>query len=391
MIDYLATFVNQDGNSYPNTAAVNSTGPGTTDGTEYVKAFIDDLWGFNQALLNYTDDTPSGSAETSSVSQRLESIKKIVANIDTINSTSSYTIEEWNKHGILICAAGVGTVTLSAGTGVDQTNRVLVFNQAGSTIAVTTGGVNDFILDGEMIEYIYDGSSAWVRIISDPSILSEKLDTNSNYTILNNDGFDYYVMTKTTSSGTSTYTLPASPTTGLIKRIKLDQQSTGFSDYLIIDGNGKTIEGNSTLQLNGNGDFINIIYDGTEWRQFGFQASYETGWINRSDWTNVHIGSNTTKNVDSNVTHNLDFPLSRLQVKVLVSSGATDTNSIEISNKSIYVSGIGYGISSYYINSDNVKMQTGTGGVAYVDDSGNPIAIDAEDWYYKIIVTLVKI
>ena len=26
--------------------------------------------------------------------------------------------------------------------------------------------------------------------------------------------------------------------------------------------------------------------------------SYDTGWINRSDWTNVHLGSNTTKNVD---------------------------------------------------------------------------------------------
>jgi hypothetical protein len=44
MINYLAAFTNQDGNSFPDTASVNSSGPGTTDGTEFVKVFIDDIW-----------------------------------------------------------------------------------------------------------------------------------------------------------------------------------------------------------------------------------------------------------------------------------------------------------------------------------------------------------
>ncbi len=59
-------------------------------------------------------------------------------------------------------------------------------------------------------------------------------------------------------------------------------------------------------------------------------SKYATGWINRSDWTNVHLGTDTTKDADSNLNHALSAPLSELIVKVFVSTDGTDANSFEI-------------------------------------------------------------
>jgi len=76
MIDYLASFVNTSGAAYPNTASVNQSVPGALDGTEFVKLMIDDIWGGNQALLNYAGLTPTGVQESDTVSQRIEAIQK---------------------------------------------------------------------------------------------------------------------------------------------------------------------------------------------------------------------------------------------------------------------------------------------------------------------------
>jgi len=76
MVNYFTTFVYTDGAAFPNTKGINSTTPTTQDGTEFVKAFIDDLWGFNQALMDYAGLTPDGVTEAAGASQRLEAIQK---------------------------------------------------------------------------------------------------------------------------------------------------------------------------------------------------------------------------------------------------------------------------------------------------------------------------
>ncbi len=123
---------------------------------------------------------------------------------------------------------------------------------------------------------------------------------------------------------------------------------------------------------------INIILDG-----------YDTGWIARSDWTNVHIGSSTTKNADSNVNHGLDVPLSDLLVTVLASSDGTDANSFQIldSNYTDQVSGtLVWGFTPLAVDNDNIKIQTATNGITAILDAGGQNTIDTEDWYYKIKV-----
>ncbi len=116
--------------------------------------------------------------------------------------------------------------------------------------------------------------------------------------------------------------------------------------------------------------------------------SYDTGWINRSDWTNVHMGTTTTLNTDSNVTHNLGAPLSDIFVKVLISPTGADSDSFEIKDATHSITLLATGFTVYAVDDDNVKVQTGQLGLAFVQDAGGSTAnrIDTENWYYKIKV-----
>lgn len=77
MIDYLASFTNTNGAAFPGTLGINATGAGAGDGTEFVKLFVDDLWGGRQALLDAAGLTPDGVTEAIDTSQLLESIRMI--------------------------------------------------------------------------------------------------------------------------------------------------------------------------------------------------------------------------------------------------------------------------------------------------------------------------
>ena len=119
-----------------------------------------------------------------------------------------------------------------------------------------------------------------------------------------------------------------------------------------------------------------------------WQYRYDTVWINRSDWTNVHLGSNTTLNTDSNVTHNLNAPLSNLLVKLFISTDGTDANSFEVPLNEDYVNVAGvnfyFGAVVFGVDNNNVKIQTGTDGIGSLNDSGVLVVIDTENWYFKI-------
>lgn len=117
---------------------------------------------------------------------------------------------------------------------------------------------------------------------------------------------------------------------------------------------------------------------------------YDTGWINRTDWTNVHLGSDTTLNTDSYVTHNLNAPLSNLLVKVFISTDGTDANSFEVSRGSQYdynnSSVQSYGYDLLQVDDNNILIQTGGNGLNYLSAAGLVTALDTENWYYKVKV-----
>jgi len=78
MLDILSTYSNQDGASFPNTLAVNSSGALSTDGTEFIANMVNDyMFGVLQALLAYTSQTPNATLEGPSNSQFLEGIRRM--------------------------------------------------------------------------------------------------------------------------------------------------------------------------------------------------------------------------------------------------------------------------------------------------------------------------
>jgi len=73
MLSILTTYANQDAVAWPDTGAVDSSGPLTTDGTEFIAAMVNDyMFGILQSLLDYTGQTPNGTVEGPSNSQYLE-------------------------------------------------------------------------------------------------------------------------------------------------------------------------------------------------------------------------------------------------------------------------------------------------------------------------------
>lgn len=78
MQDYSVLLVNSNGLAFPDTEAVNATGPQAQDGTELVKGLVDNgIFGWQQALLDDAGLTPNGAPEITGNSQVLNSMKNL--------------------------------------------------------------------------------------------------------------------------------------------------------------------------------------------------------------------------------------------------------------------------------------------------------------------------
>ena len=95
------------------------------------------------------------------------------------------------------------------------------------------------------------------------------------------------------------------------------------------------------------------------------------------------MGDDNTAN--SNVNHGLSCGLERLFIRLLVSSDGTDANAITIHIGSDYGTNV-RGISAYYIDANNIKLQTATYGLFVVQDDGTLLSLQTTAWYYRIVV-----
>lgn len=75
MINYLASFANTNGLTFPDTLSVNTSGGGATDGTEVVKLLIDDMWGARQAIMDHAGLTPDTVTEAPGTAQILDALR----------------------------------------------------------------------------------------------------------------------------------------------------------------------------------------------------------------------------------------------------------------------------------------------------------------------------
>ena len=99
------------------------------------------------------------------------------------------------------------------------------------------------------------------------------------------------------------------------------------------------------------------------------------------------MGSDITKNANSNVIHNFNENLSGLIVKLLISPDGTDNNSFEVGDSDSNTgSTVVHGYSINQVDTNNVLVQTGAQGIIYVEPAGGGTVITTQDWYYKIVV-----
>lgn len=301
MKDFYNSFTNHNGVAFPGTQAVNSSGGGATDGTEFVKIFVDLIWGVAQAILNYTDDTPDGNSEVYSASQILNSIKKIVANTTELSSNTTHTVEEFDKYSMLILSSGCTVARLVGGTGADETNKLLVQNNNTVTVEVDFGASIDqeeiILQPGQWIWFVYDsGATKFIPLNSNMQIIIE---TEVDYTIADwvPSGTKISCKTNTASQyGTLTVTLPTLAA-NIGKWFEIEHEETN-EGLVIVDAEGAEYLRYKGQQISQNpifskGDSFVYKNTGTDWKMKG-NTYFEVGWQNRSDWTNVHIGNGVT-------------------------------------------------------------------------------------------------
>ena len=77
MIDAKSTLTYTDGANFPDTLTVNATGAGTGDGTELVKALMDQFLGGFYSLMDAAGLTPDSLTEAPGTSQIVESVQRL--------------------------------------------------------------------------------------------------------------------------------------------------------------------------------------------------------------------------------------------------------------------------------------------------------------------------
>ena len=177
-----------------------------------------------------------------------------------------------------------------------------------------------------------------------------------------------------------THEIPAQTTITL-------QTGSTLTDRWVIDADGDFVpSSDGAYDIGEDTKRAKRIFGGT---LYGAHENYDSGWIARSDWTNVHLGSNTTKDTDSNLIHSLNANLSQLLVKVFISTDGTDTNSLDIiidgSQDGSDTHSIG--ITVHQVSADALILQTGTQSAGhYVEADGSKNSLTDDDFYYKVKV-----
>jgi hypothetical protein len=169
------------------------------------------------------------------------------------------------------------------------------------------------------------------------------------------------------------------------RRLRVINISTGGYIADVVGEGSEKINSQSNVPLVSKYDWLQVVEKGGVWVVEAFNINYSTGWINRSDWTNVHLGSDTTKNTDSDIDHNFGCPISSIICRAFHSTDGTDGNSNEMAIAANYIGGY-YGLTVYDIDNNSLRVQSGTVGFFYNSDAGGGGSLlVSNDEYYKVI------
>lgn len=391
MYNFLASFTNQNGVAFPNTAGVNSSGGGATDGTEFVKIFVDDIWGFFQELLNYTDDTPNGTSEVGG-SQLLSSIQKIVANTTELTTNTTHTVENFDKYSMLVLSSGCTVARLVGGTGADETNKCLVQNNNTVTVEIDFGASVDQeeidLQPNQWIEFVYDSEATkFIPLSSNMQII---ISVDDNYTISDWIPSGTKILVSCNQSGKEgliTVTLPTLAD-NIGKWYEVEHDSP--QGLVMVDG-----EGAETLNFGGEQLTTCLIYssgmgykfknNGTDWTMRGCNHM-KKNMDNRADWSNVHIGNGVTYDNKSAAVDLTGMVITEATSSftgvVVEDTGGTGASGI------LYVYELSSGF-TFWTNNRQLTASDGT--TCDVDETSGSSKDQDYDFYHGFGVPLIKL
>lgn len=165
-----------DPTGYPHGKAKNVTTPGpagTNDGTAWVASFINDVWGFMQALVGKAGITPDNTPEKATDSQILDAIEILADNatrlkIQADNPATSVTITQAD-HNKLIPLTAATAIAVTLGAPVAPFGQVVNIERAGTgnitlTSAVTIDGNVVLSTPGKVATLIAKSATMWKMI-----------------------------------------------------------------------------------------------------------------------------------------------------------------------------------------------------------------------------------
>jgi hypothetical protein len=182
----------------------------------------------------------------------------------------------------------------------------------------------------------------------------------------------------------------------VLDRCKLDGNASSTATYknILINQCDRVIKSNLFLK-DGSGAIDQTTLGVTNSTYFSHGGlTYETPWIERSIWNSAQLGSNTTLNVNSNLTHNLGANITDLEVRVFLATDASGSNAQEMVrvwgedvNTSASASS---GWNAVYVDSNNIIIQVGIEGMHRIATTGLKGILlrlsTTPSFYYKVKV-----
>lgn len=190
----------------------------------------------------------------------------------------------------------------------------------------------------------------------------------ADYVIQNTDVFNTVIVTPNTASqyGVITITLPAGASNSGEMFTIVNRGANNGLVKIACNGAEKILYKGTQLAvfyLFSKGDYLRVYWNGTDWAISTCYSHIEQGWVNRLDWTNVHVGSAftyDTKNAAINFTGmTITEATSGNTGTVLYDSGGTGNSGI------LYV----YNVTGTGIWTDNRTVTTSSSNTCLVNET----------------------
>jgi len=125
MKDYTVITGNNNGQPFPNTRAINSTGPLAPDGTEIIDEVVNDLWSEKQSFLDFWEETPNGLEDEAGIDPVSFLPKSQPLAIQYMNFGTPGVVVPWmSPDDPAVVSAAIGfdiRILLLQGQGIDRT------------------------------------------------------------------------------------------------------------------------------------------------------------------------------------------------------------------------------------------------------------------------------